>query len=43
VSRSARRRAELQTELEQLFERENRGGADRTESPATYLKVAVRK
>ncbi|SEH19369.1 Methyltransferase domain-containing protein [Sphingopyxis sp. YR583] len=37
------RRAELQTELEQLFERENRGGADRTEIPATYLKVIVRK
>ncbi len=37
------RRAELQTELEQLFERENRGGADRTEIPATYLKVTVRK
>ncbi|MDR7058845.1 MULTISPECIES: methyltransferase domain-containing protein [unclassified Sphingopyxis] len=37
------RRAELQTELEQLFERENFGGADRTEIPATYLKVTVRK
>jgi SAM-dependent methyltransferase len=37
------RRAELQSELEQLFERENRGGADRTEIPATYLKVTVRK
>ncbi|WP_294028798.1 class I SAM-dependent methyltransferase [Sphingopyxis sp.] len=37
------RRAELQTELEQLFERENRSGADRTEIPATYLKVTVRK
>ena len=37
------RRAELQAELEQLFERENRGGADRTEIPATYLKVIVRK
>ena len=37
------RRAELQTELEQLFERENRGGADRTEIPATYLKVIVLK
>ncbi len=37
------RRAELQAELEQLFERENRGGADRTEIPATYLKVTVRK
>ena len=37
------RRAELQTELEQLFERENRGGADRTEIPATYLKVTIRK
>ncbi|KGB56254.1 Methyltransferase type 11 [Sphingopyxis sp. LC81] len=37
------RRAELQAELEHLFERENRGGADRTEIPATYLKVTVRK
>ncbi|WP_294049289.1 class I SAM-dependent methyltransferase [Sphingopyxis sp.] len=37
------RRAELQAELEILFERENRGGADRTEIPATYLKVTVRK
>jgi SAM-dependent methyltransferase len=37
------RRAELQAELEQLFERENCGGADRTEIPATYLKVTVRK
>jgi SAM-dependent methyltransferase len=36
-------RAALQTELEQLFERENRGGAGRTEVPATYLKVIVRK
>lgn len=37
------RRAELQAELEQLFERENRGGADRTEIPATYLRVTVCK
>ncbi|MBO9696680.1 MAG: methyltransferase domain-containing protein [Sphingopyxis sp.] len=37
------RRDELQAELDQLFERENRGGADRTEIPATYLRVTVRK
>ncbi|WP_380871819.1 hypothetical protein ACFB49_27730 [Sphingomonas sp. DBB INV C78] len=37
------RRAELQAELEQLFLSENRGGADRTEIAATYLKVIVSK
>jgi SAM-dependent methyltransferase len=37
------RRAELQAELEALFEAENRADADRTEIPATYLKVIVRK
>lgn len=37
------RRAELQAELGRLFETENRGGAFRTEIPATYLKVIVRK
>ncbi|HEU4652326.1 MAG TPA: class I SAM-dependent methyltransferase, partial [Croceibacterium sp.] len=37
------RRAELQAELEQLFESENRGEPSRTEIPATYLKVTVRK
>jgi len=37
------RRAELQRELEELFEAENRGGPSRTEIPATYLKVIVSK
>jgi hypothetical protein len=34
-------RAELQAELEDLFESENRGGPLRTEIPATFLKVVV--
>jgi SAM-dependent methyltransferase len=37
------RRGELEAELAHLFETENRGGAFRTEMPATYLKVTVRK
>jgi len=37
------RDAELQAELEQLFEAENRGEPDRTEIPANFLKVMVRK
>jgi SAM-dependent methyltransferase len=37
------RREELQTELEALFEAQNRGGPLRTEVPATYLKVVVQK
>lgn len=37
------REAELQSELADLFEAQNRGGARRTEIPATYLKVTVRK
>ena len=36
------RRDDLQAELEKLFASENRGGADSTEIPATYLKVTVR-
>ena len=35
------REAELQAELAGLFEAQNRGGAGRTEIPATYLKVVV--
>jgi SAM-dependent methyltransferase len=35
------RRAELQRELEVLFEAENQAGPQRTEIPATYLKVVV--
>jgi SAM-dependent methyltransferase len=37
------RRGELQADLEHLFVSQNRGGATRTEIPATYLKVTVRK
>jgi SAM-dependent methyltransferase len=37
------REGQLQSELTALFERENRGGSDRTEIPATFLKVTVRK
>ncbi|AUW59701.1 methyltransferase type 11 [Sphingobium sp. SCG-1] len=37
------KRTELQAELGRLFEIENRGGAFRTEIPATYLKVVVQK
>ena len=37
------RRAELQAELEQLFESQNRSAPGMTEIPATYLKVTVRK
>ena len=35
------KREELQAELGRLFETQNRGGAFRTEIPATYLKVIV--
>jgi len=37
------RAAELQAELEALFESQNRGGATATEIAATYLKVTLRK
>jgi SAM-dependent methyltransferase len=37
----AGRESELETELRALFEAQNRGGANRTEIPATYLKVVV--
>lgn len=43
ASDSAGRRAELQSELTRLFEGQNRAGSSRTEIPATYLKVTVRK
>ena len=36
------RRADLQAELEALFEQQNRGDANRTIIPATYLRVIVR-
>lgn len=41
AARGNGREAELQAELEALFERENRGGPDRTEIPAAYRKVVV--
>ncbi len=37
------RAEELQAELERLFEAQNRAGPERTEIPATYLKVTVTK
>ena len=37
------RAKQLETELTQLFEERNRAGADRTEIPATFLKVMVTK
>jgi SAM-dependent methyltransferase len=37
----AGRADELEAELTELFEAQNRGGPDRTEIPATYLKVTV--
>ena len=37
------REAELEAELTALFEAQNRAGPDRTEIPATYLKVSVAK
>ncbi|CAA9516774.1 MAG: Methyltransferase type 11 [uncultured Sphingomonadaceae bacterium] len=37
------READLQAELVDLFTSQNRGGPDRTEIPATYLKVLITK
>ena len=37
------RAEQLETELTQLFEEHNRAGAERTEIPATFLKVTVTK
>ncbi|MBA2467414.1 MAG: class I SAM-dependent methyltransferase [Sphingomonas sp.] len=37
------RQAQLEAELTALFEAQNQGGPDRTEVPATYLKVIVKK
>ena len=42
AARKAFRERELAQELTALFEAQNRGG-DRTEIPATFLKVTVRK
>jgi SAM-dependent methyltransferase len=41
AARGSGREAELQAELEALFDAQNRGGPDVTEIPATYLKVTV--
>jgi ubiquinone/menaquinone biosynthesis C-methylase UbiE len=43
AARNNGREAELQAELAALFEAQNRGGPDRTEIPATFLKVTVTK
>ena len=43
AARQSGREAELQAELEALFEAENRGDAGHAVIPATYLKVIVRK
>ena len=37
------RAGELEKELTELFESENRGSSDCTEIPATYLKLSVTK
>ena len=37
------RDAQLYAELKELFEAQNRGGPERTEIPATYLKVTVER
>jgi SAM-dependent methyltransferase len=37
------READLERELTELFESQNRGGSERTEIPATFLKVTVTK
>ncbi|MET1111416.1 MAG: class I SAM-dependent methyltransferase [Allosphingosinicella sp.] len=37
------REAQLQSQLERLFETQNQAGPERTEIPATYLKVTVTK
>jgi hypothetical protein len=34
---------QLEAELTQIFEAHNRGGADTTDIPATFLKVLVSK
>ena len=37
------REAQLEAELTELFKAQNQAGPDRTEIPATYLKVTVTK
>ncbi|HEX6217782.1 MAG TPA: methyltransferase domain-containing protein, partial [Sphingomicrobium sp.] len=43
AARASGREADLQRELTDLFEAQNRAGPDRTEIPATFLKVTVTK
>jgi len=43
AARASGKEAELQAELEALFEAQNQAEPDRTEIPATYLKVTVTK
>jgi len=43
AANNAGRADELYAELADLFETQNRGGADRTEIPATFLKVTVER
>ena len=43
AARANGREEDLQRELTALFNAQNQGGADRTEVPATYLKVTVTK
>jgi SAM-dependent methyltransferase len=43
AARGNGREEDLQRELTALFNAQNRGGADRTEVPATFLKVTVTK
>ena len=43
AARANGREEELERELTELFEAQNRGGPDRTEIPATFLKVTVTK
>jgi SAM-dependent methyltransferase len=43
AAENAGRHADLQAELEELFEAENRASGGRTEIPASYLRVIVQK
>lgn len=43
AARANGRETDLERELTELFEAQNKGGTDRTEIPATFLKVTVTK
>jgi ubiquinone/menaquinone biosynthesis C-methylase UbiE len=43
AARANGKEKELEAELVELFQKENRGGANRTIIPATYLRVTVKK